>query len=69
MKKELEIEKPNVQRLKDPKKMKQDPKDVEMKDVEKTEEVEEWKDADLLTLEGLFIQYCLFTTKQEFPIY
>lgn len=53
MKKELEIEKPNVQRLKDPKKMKQDPKDVEMKDVEKTEEVEEGKDADLLTLEDI----------------
>ncbi|KAK2143025.1 hypothetical protein LSH36_886g00041 [Paralvinella palmiformis] len=53
MKKELEIEKPNVQRLKDLKKMKQDPKDVEMKDVEKAEDVEEGKDADLLTLEDI----------------
>jgi len=54
MKKEMEIEKPNVQRIKDPKKLKQDPKDVEMKDVEKGEETpEDAKDADLLTLEDI----------------
>ncbi len=58
MKKEgLEIQKPNVQHLKDPKKMKQDPQDVEMKDVEKKDDSpeENKKDADLLTLEGAWL--------------
>lgn len=56
MKKEgIEIQKPNVQHLKDPKKMKQDPQDVEMKEVEKQNEntEDEKKDTDLLTLEDI----------------
>ena len=54
MKKELEVVKPNIQALKNPKKMKEDPKDVEMKDEEKSDTTNEEpkKDADLLTLEG-----------------
>lgn len=54
MKKELEIEKPNVARLKDPKKMKEDSQNVEMKDVEKTEDtVEEGNDSDFLAVEDI----------------
>ena len=57
MKKELEIEKPNIHKLKNPKMVKQDPQDVEMKDAEKTDENNEEPkvDVDLLTLEGLYI--------------
>lgn len=55
MKKEgLEVEKPNVHKIKDPKeRLLKEPVDTEMKDVEKaTDEEEPKKDADLLTLEG-----------------
>lgn len=54
MKKELEIEKPKNAALKNPKMLKEDPQDVEMKDDEKKDEnnEEQKKDADLLTLEG-----------------
>ena len=73
MKKELEIEKPKNVELKNPKMMKEDPKDVEMKDAEKKDESSEEpkKDADLLTLEGkssvvqdivsLLFHWCAFT--------
>ncbi|ELU15663.1 hypothetical protein CAPTEDRAFT_153237 [Capitella teleta] len=55
MKKELEVVKPNLQPLKNPKKMKEDPQDVEMKDEEKSDATSEApkKDADLLTVEDI----------------
>ena len=53
MKKELELARPKVPDLKNPKMKKSDIQDVEMKDREKSDEdKEEKKDADLLTLEG-----------------
>lgn len=63
MKKELDVVKPNIQALKDPKKMKEDPQDVVMKeDEEKTDPATEKKDPDLLTLEGIktFIEFVVF---------
>lgn len=54
MKKEIEIEKPKNEKLKNPKMMKEAPQDVEMKDAEnKEEDKEEKKDVDLLTLEDI----------------
>lgn len=56
MKKEgLEVEKPNVHKIKDPKeRLLKEPVDTEMKDVEKaTDEEEPKKDVDLLTLEDI----------------
>ena len=55
MTKELEVFVPNIQAFKNPKKMKEDPKDVEMKDEEKPDgnNEEPKKDADLLTVEGI----------------
>ena len=53
MKREMLTERPASTGLKKPKMVKEDPADVEMKDVENKENEEEnKKDADLLTLEG-----------------
>jgi hypothetical protein len=56
MKKDLQMEKTKTVELKNPKMMKEDPKDVEMKDADKKDESNEEpkKDADLLTLEGIY---------------
>ena len=62
MKKELQIEKPNMTDLKKPKNVKEKPADVELKDAKKSDDKTEEppKDSDLLTLEGdLLVMYCL----------
>ena len=60
MKREMLTERPASTGLKKPKMVKEDPADVEMKDVENKENEEEnKKDADLLTLEG----NCFFITR------
>ena len=67
MKKELQIEKPKNVELKNPKLMKEDPKDVEMKDAEKKDESNEEpkKDVDLLTLEGIVYRSSSSHTKEN----
>ncbi|KAK2180530.1 hypothetical protein NP493_439g02016 [Ridgeia piscesae] len=55
MKKELQIEKPNMTDLKKPKNVKEKPADVELKDAKKSDDKTEEppKDSDLLTLEDI----------------